>query len=354
VFANGRERRERVDHHEAMARLRGARVLLVEDNEFNQELALDLLRSAGIVVDLASNGEEALERLAEGGYDGVLMDCQMPVMDGYSATRALRAMPGQEGLPVIAMTANAMVGDVERALAAGMNDHIAKPINVREMFVTMARWIRPSRPGRAPVAAGAELAGEDALPENEWISASRGIERLAGNRAAYRKLLDRFAVNQRQTVAEIEQAWRQDDRERAQRLAHTLKGVAGSIGAQPLSDSAARLEAGLQGAGPIAELLAQCGDELGRVLAALPQAAQPVAATRGLSAEELRGRLAALRERLLAYDAESEEALEEILGALAEPASRRVLEQVRARLAAYDYDAALQLLDEMTDGDEAK
>jgi CheY-like chemotaxis protein len=125
------------------AALAGARVLLVEDNPFNQELARDLLGGAQIVVRIANNGREAIDMLARERFDAVLMDCQMPVMDGYEATRELRGDPRWRDLPVIAMTANAMVGDREKVLAAGMNDHIAKPINVTEMFATLARWVRP-------------------------------------------------------------------------------------------------------------------------------------------------------------------------------------------------------------------
>jgi PAS domain S-box-containing protein len=128
-------------------RLRGARILLVEDNEINQELALAVLGGAGIDVSLAGNGQEALDMLERQDYDAVLMDCQMPVMDGYAATRALRRHPLRQSLPVIAMTANAMVGDRDVALAAGMNDHIAKPINVDEMFATLARWVSPALRG---------------------------------------------------------------------------------------------------------------------------------------------------------------------------------------------------------------
>jgi PAS domain S-box-containing protein len=128
------------------AGLRGARILLVEDNEVNQEVALAVLRGAGIDVSVAGNGQEALDMLGRQDFDAVLMDCQMPVMDGYAATRALRREPLRLSLPVIAMTANAMVGDRDAALAAGMNDHIAKPINVSEMFATLARWVAPGSP----------------------------------------------------------------------------------------------------------------------------------------------------------------------------------------------------------------
>jgi CheY-like chemotaxis protein len=124
--------------------LAGAHVLLVEDNPFNQELASDLLDSARIVVRVAGNGREAIDILAHESFDAVLMDCQMPVMDGYAATRELRSDPKWRDLPIIAMTANAMVGDREKVLEAGMNDHIAKPIDVTEMFATLARWVPPA------------------------------------------------------------------------------------------------------------------------------------------------------------------------------------------------------------------
>ncbi|MCH1931816.1 transporter substrate-binding domain-containing protein [Shewanella sp. A25] len=128
--------------NQALSVLQGARILLVEDNDFNQELALELLTSNGLSVVVANNGVEALDCLQYDDFDGVLMDCQMPVMDGYEATRLIRLQPQWATLPIIAMTANAMVGDREKVLAAGMNDHISKPINVDDMFETMAKWIK--------------------------------------------------------------------------------------------------------------------------------------------------------------------------------------------------------------------
>ena len=126
------------------AQLRGAQILLVEDNAINREIALAVLRRAHIVVSVACDGQEALDMLDRQRFDGVLMDCQMPVMDGYAATRALRERPQWRELPVIAMTANAMAGDRDKVLAAGMNDHVAKPIKVEELFATLARWIHPA------------------------------------------------------------------------------------------------------------------------------------------------------------------------------------------------------------------
>ena len=124
-----------------LAALRGRRALLVEDNEINQELAHELLSNAGLVVDVANDGREALAMIEPGRYDLVLMDCQMPVLDGYEATAELRRDPRLAALPIIAMTANAMKRDVEHALAVGMNDHIAKPIDIAAMFAVLLRWV---------------------------------------------------------------------------------------------------------------------------------------------------------------------------------------------------------------------
>jgi two-component system sensor histidine kinase/response regulator len=126
-----------------IAQTRGTRVLLVEDNEINQEVAIGLLEDAAIKVDLAENGEIAVRMAGETRYDAVLMDMQMPVMDGIEATRVIRSDPRLQDLPIIAMTANAMASDREQCLKAGMNDHIGKPIDPDELFSVLLRWARP-------------------------------------------------------------------------------------------------------------------------------------------------------------------------------------------------------------------
>ena len=128
----------------SLAKLKGAKILLVEDNEINMELAVDLLTNHGIQVECAFNGKEALEKLQTIVVDGVLMDCQMPIMDGYEATRKIKEEEKFFNLPVIAMTANVMQEDIEKVSRFGMIDHIAKPIQPDIMFITMAKWIKPS------------------------------------------------------------------------------------------------------------------------------------------------------------------------------------------------------------------
>jgi len=229
----------------ALAVLRGAHVLLVEDNEINQELALELLVSNDLSVEVANNGQEALDMLAERDYDGVLMDCQMPIMDGYTATRAIRLQEEFAKLPVIAMTANAMAGDREKVIDAGMNDHIAKPINVRDMFATMAKWIKPSGNHQQTTAIDpvSEESDSASLPELEGVDTESGLAVIQGNLKLYRKLLFKFRDSQSDFVAQFRAATNAPgDPDIQERYAHTLKGIAGTIGAKGVQNTAAKLE----------------------------------------------------------------------------------------------------------------
>ena len=228
-------REETLNNHRAG--LAGTRILLVEDNAFNQELARDLLSREGIVVQVAGDGREALQLLLREPFDCVLMDCQMPVMDGYAATRALRAEPRWRDLPVIAMTANAMIGDREKVLAAGMNDHIAKPIRVEEMFATLARWLRPL--GRTPAVVPPMPADLEKLP---GIDSRDSLANLMGDVQLYRRLLGMFRDRQASFADQFRVAVAGRDLAEATRLAHDLKSVAGMLGAHGLSEPAAALE----------------------------------------------------------------------------------------------------------------
>ncbi|HEX7642405.1 MAG TPA: response regulator [Burkholderiaceae bacterium] len=218
----------------------GTRLLLVEDNELNQEVAQDLLSQSGFDVVLAENGKEALDALAEAAFDIVLMDIQMPVMDGYEATRAIRSQERFRNLPILAMTANAMKSDIERCLEAGMNDHIAKPVNLRQMRATLAKWVRPLGPARPhPIQPQAENPG---LPTLAGIDTAQGLEGVGGNIALYRRLLQSFLRNESDSLERVKAALDSADFFQATRLAHTLKSVAGAIGAGQLASAAANLE----------------------------------------------------------------------------------------------------------------
>jgi two-component system sensor histidine kinase/response regulator len=240
-----------------LVRLQGARVLVVEDNELNQQVALELLGAAGMQVELAENGAEGVQRAQEGSYDLVLMDLQMPVMDGLEAARRIRAMVGRERLPILAMTANAMAGDRERSLAVGMNDHITKPIDPDELFNVLLRWLpdpavcsaAPAGPATSTThtVAAAEFVGESQwLYEIPDLDVADGLRRLLGRREAYVGLLRRFAGSQAHAFAEIRAALADGRRADAERAAHTLKGVAGSIGARQLHRKTAEVDAALR------------------------------------------------------------------------------------------------------------
>ena len=226
------------------AALRGAHILLVEDNDMNREFAMEILGRAGIQVDVACNGREALEKIDCFHYDGVLMDCQMPVMDGFEATRSIRADARFGALPVIAMTANVMAGDRERCAAAGMNDHIAKPIDIDLMFLTLARWIKP-RTGTDAAFAKPAVPQTIPMPQVAELDVTRVMARIGDDGDLFRNMLRWFHDGQTDFVHSVRSAISGGDYSTAQRLAHTLKGAAADIGATRLSDAAQRLDAAL-------------------------------------------------------------------------------------------------------------
>ncbi len=224
-------------------RLRGAHLLLVEDNVINREIALTVLNRAGIVMDVAGDGEEALAMLGRRHFDGVLMDCQMPVMDGYAATRALRLQARWRELPVIAMTANAMAGDRDKALAAGMNDHIAKPIKVEEMFATLARWIRPlGAPAGAPTGLARSEARDDPLSNLTGIDSRAGVAAMMGDSTLYTHLLRMFRDREADFAERFRAARARGDAATAMRMAHDLKSVTGSLAVLAVHQAASDLE----------------------------------------------------------------------------------------------------------------
>ncbi|TLU66711.1 PAS domain S-box protein [Thalassotalea litorea] len=228
----------------AIKQLRGTRILAVEDNEVNQQLISALLTKNGIECDIAENGLIALDMLEPDRYDGILMDCQMPVMDGYSATKKIRQQQAYTTLPILAMTANAMAGDKEKAIQAGMNDHIAKPINVETMFQIMASWINTDEQ-RQPqhITSSVENTIENIIPNKMiTININDGLRRAMNNRPLYQKLLLGFGKSQKGFKDKFRAAIENNDIDEAIYLAHTLKGLAGNIGALEVQQNAEVLE----------------------------------------------------------------------------------------------------------------
>jgi signal transduction histidine kinase/DNA-binding response OmpR family regulator/HPt (histidine-containing phosphotransfer) domain-containing protein len=226
------------------SRLRGARILVTEDNEINQQIAVELLEGAGATVTVANNGREAVERLSGPGpspFDVVLMDLQMPEMDGYQATSKLRSDSRLATLPIIAMTAHATVDERQRCLAAGMNDHVAKPIDPAALFEAVGRFYEPAADAPAPDPPST-LLPQDALPVIAGLDMNDGVSRVGGNRKLYVKILRQFAEQQGPAADQIADTLATGDHSFAERLAHTLKGVAGNIGAAAVQSAAAALE----------------------------------------------------------------------------------------------------------------
>jgi two-component system sensor histidine kinase/response regulator len=185
-------------------------------------------------------------------YHAVLMDIQMPVMDGYTASKTIRQDKRFDDMPIIAMTANAMAGDREKALEAGMNDHVAKPIDPTQLFESLARWIKPGVRGFAPQATGQEpgSSGQEldtALPESvEGIEISEGLNRVGGNQKLYRKLLIKLREDYASAQDEIAAMLAQGNYEEAERAAHSIKGVAGNVGANQLQKAGTQLETAIK------------------------------------------------------------------------------------------------------------
>jgi PAS domain S-box-containing protein len=359
-------------HRDALASIRGARLLVAEDHEINQQVAREILESAGFAVDIVCNGREALAKVLSTTYDAVLMDIQMPEMDGLEATQALRRDSRFHQLPIIAMTAHAMAGDREQSLQAGMNDHVTKPIDPDALFAVLLRWVRPGereavtgRPSSAPES----TTGEDAArPDAEGlpgIDRTTGLRRVAGNEALYHKLLLDFHREYATGIDRIRAALGEGRLADAERQVHTLKGVAGNIGAMELHRTAQELDVALRlGDRRKAELLVPDVErELALVLTGLqPLTERSAAAQSQLEASRARSggaldraaletALGTLADLVRKNDPEAENALEHIRSTL-KGARTKEVEQIAQALDRFDFRAAAKALTALAEAEE--
>lgn len=236
----------RDDGEEALVhRLAGVRVLLVEDHVFSQQVAQELLEQYGLVVEVAENGQAALEKLGRQAFDVVLMDLQMPVMDGYTATRNIRAETRYAKLPIIAMTADVRPEDHLLCLASGMNDHIGKPIDPNDLLRVLARWVVTAHASRTPAKPHVPNTSGEAMPRLPGIDIERTLRRMGDDADLYRRALRLFQREHQALPQTLRALLAQDKVSEARRLAHSLKGAAGTIGAVELQAAAAELERNL-------------------------------------------------------------------------------------------------------------
>jgi two-component system sensor histidine kinase/response regulator len=247
---------------ESVAPLRGARVLVVEDNDLNQQVAREMLEAAGLLADVAEDGMQSIDMVARAvtagrPYDAILMDMQMPVMDGLDATIARRGKPESAETPIVAMTANAMQTDRERCMQAGMNDFIAKPIDFEVLTRTLRGWIRERPAARSRHGGGAPAAPDElALPQGvPGLDTNVGLQRTMGKRSLYRDLLRRFVSGQKEALCKLGDALDSRDTQLAGRIAHTLRGLAGTIGAGNLADAMTEVEMAMGDASSRARLV---------------------------------------------------------------------------------------------------
>lgn len=226
----------------------GGHLLLVEDNEINQQVAIGLLEALGFTAEIAGNGLEAIDRVRNSGipskYHLVLMDIQMPVMGGYKATREIRKLPGYQDLPIIAMTADAMVGVQEKCLEAGMKDFITKPINPDRMLETIEKWIVrknniPETKGGLPLKI---KSGPEKIPRMEGLNIEDGLSHLGGNTTLYNELLNKFLNKHENFIAELKNKISTGSDEEINRDIHTMKGMSGNLGMIRLHETCQKAE----------------------------------------------------------------------------------------------------------------
>jgi len=342
----------------------GLRILLVEDNEMNQQVATELLESAGVIVTVANHGGEAVKKLKESpdppAFDIVLMDLQMPEMDGYTATKLLRADSRFQNLPIIAMTAHALVEERQRCLEAGMNDHVTKPIEPEALFAALQRWAKPrskhaAKPDPAIETKRASATTDLTVPQVEGIDVLDGLRRVAGNKRLYRSLLEQFAQKQAGAGEQIAAALSVADYELAGRIAHTVKGVAGNLGIGTIQRAAERIEHGIRANDQaVSSLLPEFGaalsgmaDRIGRALRDTEPAAPPAECPRKFDAKVVAEALSRVKSLIEASDGDAVNALADVESAVGVVVEKADLDAIRSSLDEFDFETALTRLTEI-------
>ena len=336
----------------ALEKLRGGQILLVEDNEINQLVAVEILQSIGLQVFVVDNGEEAVRMVTRKHFDAVLMDIQMPGMDGYQTTRKIRseAHAYTEKLPIIAMTAHAMSGDRERALEAGLNDYISKPVDMQQLENVLVRWLMPTV-GSPQVDTEPALQVEASLPASGPVVLDTvgALKRLGDNQVLYQRLLSTFRREHAGDAQELRAALQGGERELANRLAHTLKGLAGTIGAGYLSEACRQLESAIKkGETSLFETgLERLEYWLGATLQAIPVSELPdqVPGTiKALDTMELAHHLRQLHRFLKANDVKAVTMIDRMLEQAGQSPAADQIQELEKLVRRYEFEQALKTL----------
>ena len=345
-------------------RLKGIRILVAEDNPTNQEIAKAVLEGAGIVVEIANNGEEAVEAVKKGHFDAVLMDIQMPKMDGYDATRAIRQDPKLKSIPIIAMTAHAMKGDEEMCLNIGMDAYISKPIRQDRLFAVLCKVIKPEEKGKRPDIKPPKHSSQDKdaddltiktdtlPPKLPGINIQGALNALKIDSSVFKRILIGFFQNNKDTISNIRDAFVAGDWEALTHLSHSLKGSAGNIGAEELHAAALDLEtAGRKGekTPPGYELIDKLELALNQVLQSLQSFVEtPKADEAELDEKEIRLEpeqfLLMLNQFADALDSADPEEINMHFNAVKKYLDRSTFKRLENQINNYDYDKALKTI----------
>ena len=326
----------------------GARVLIAEDDATNREVARELLESIGFVVDAVPDGDRAVEKYAANAYDLVLMDVQMPGMDGLAATRAIRLRTDRPRIPVLAMTANVYAEDRRACADAGMDDFVAKPVNPEALYAILAHWLLPRGSASAPDAQTDSqtlpVAGPDAAASPiEGVDWARGVQRMSGDATKFRRLLHLFADTHGDDERAMAESLARDDREGLRRQVHALKGAAGSIGATALLAAATALESAIRGGAGRSEIEAgiiALTSSLSQLIAAIRHASAPEEATAAhVDSERLGTVVGSLAALLASGDTQAQTIARDEAGLL-RSAYGSVADDILTRIASFDYEGA--------------
>ncbi|MBF0416529.1 MAG: response regulator [Magnetococcales bacterium] len=338
--------------------LSGNSLLLAEDNEINQHVAMGLLNQVGVHLTVVNNGKEAVEAVCHHEFAAVLMDIQMPVMDGYEATRNIRKLAKTKNLPIIALTSNAMTGNREACLEAGMNDHISKPIYPHALYSTLTQWVKPAAKRTVPESALPEATplATLLLPPIPGVDTAIGLGNVGGSAPLYMDILSRFVINNRNYYRTMTNLLNSEDWSTLERRAHTLMGVAATIGATNLSGLVRKIEQGVKekiGKVPLRYLIKESSEELDSIMINLGNDlpnltdALPLEECGMIDIDTLTELFKKAENLLLSFNLDAEDIVNEIILRIKGGRTNKPIRALKTALRSYDYQKSIAVLREL-------